>query len=44
MKKIKAKFYGREEWINYTTAVLRLLQTDPSVECIIDAETGEIID
>ena len=42
MKNIIAHFVdGRE--ILYTSAILPLLRSDPSVSFIFDAETGEII-
>ena len=40
---IMAYFRGREEPARYTAAILPLLQTDPDIERITDAETGEVI-
>lgn len=40
---IMAYFRGREEPARYTAAILPLLQTDPDIEQITDADTGEVI-
>lgn len=40
---ILAKFKNRNDLIEYTTAVYRLLVTDPDIEYILNAETGEVI-
>lgn len=40
---ILAYFRGREEPARYTAAILPLLQTDPDLEQITDADTGEVI-
>ena len=43
MKVILAKLRNRNELIEYTMAVYRLLVTDSEIEYILDAETGEVI-
>jgi hypothetical protein len=40
---ILAKFRNRPDLIEYTTAILNYLITDPDTEYIINAETGELI-
>ena len=43
MFKIKVKFRGCSELIDYTSDILALLVTEPDVELIIKSSTGEAI-
>lgn len=43
LRQIKVKFKNKDEYILYTTQVFDLLVTDPSVDYIIDAFTGELL-
>lgn len=43
MIEILAKFNNRNDWIEYTMEIFDLLVTDKNIECIINADTGEII-
>lgn len=40
---LRVKFYGRNAEITYTKAIYKMLLTDPAVEYILDAETGEVL-
>lgn len=42
-RRILAYFKGRQEPAHYTAAIMQLLKTDPEIEAIADADTGEII-
>lgn len=42
-KNISVRFKGSDEFIGYTTQIWDLLVTDPTVDCIIDSETYEVL-